>query len=228
MSRKTKIKTALITGASSGIGEAIGSALREDGYDVYGIGRKDSDIACDLRDTKALHVEIKKLLKTTDIDLLVNCAGLGVFEPHEELSLSKIEELIDVNLKAPIILINLCLRSLKKTEGHIINISSIEATRHSKFSALYTATKSGLRDFSLSLFEELRRSGVRVTSVNPDLTKTAFFDELNFEPSSKNQTYIEPKDLAKTVLHVVKSPFTITDITVRPQKFEIIRKQNRL
>jgi hypothetical protein len=73
-------------------------------------------------------------------------------------SIAKIEELIAVNLKAPIILSNLCLRSLKKTKGNIINITSVEATKHSKFSALYTATKSGLRDFSLSLFEELRKS----------------------------------------------------------------------
>ena len=121
-------------------------------------------------------------------------------------------------------LTNLCLRSLKKTKGHIINISSIEATKHSRFSALYTATKSGLRDFSLSLFEELRKSEVRVTNINPDLTKTAFFDELNFEPSNRENTHIKPQDIAKTVLHVIKSPFVTTDITLQPQKFEILKK----
>lgn len=215
------MKTALVTGSSSGIGKAIRDELEKNGYIVYGISRKNAEIICDLRDTKALRVEIKKLLKTTDIDLLINSAGLGVFEPHEELSLDKIEELIDVNLKAPIVLTNLCLRSLKKTKGHIINISSIEATRHSKFSALYTATKSGLRDFGLSLFEELRKSGVRVTIINPDITKTAFFDKLKFEPTSKKETYLLAEDIAKTALLVVKSPFVITDITVRAQKFEL-------
>jgi len=218
------MKTALITGSSSGIGKAIRTELEKNDYKVYGVSRKNGEIICDLKDTKALHVKIKEFLKTTDIDLLINCAGVGVFAPHEEISFKKINELIDVNLKAPIVLTSLCLRSLKKTKGHIINIASVEATKHSKFSALYTATKSGLRDFSLSLFEELRKSGVRVTNINPDITKTAFFDELSFEPSNKEDTYIKPEDIAKTLMHVIKSPFVVTDITVRPQKLEILKK----
>ena len=222
--KRAQMKVALVTGSSSGIGKAISSELKHNGYKVYGISREGGDILCDLQDIKSLHVEIKKLLKTTDINLLINCAGVGVFAPHEEISLDKIEELIDVNLKAPIVLTNLCLRSLKKTKGHIINISSVEATKHSKFSALYTATKSGLRDFSLSLFEELRRSGVRVTSINPDMTKTAFFDELSFEPSDKEDTHIKPEDIAKTVLQIIESPYVTTDITIRPQRLEIVKK----
>ena len=218
------MKTALVTGSSSGIGKAICDVLKEHDYEVYGISRNDAKIICDLRDTKSLHVKIKEFLKTTDVDLLVNCAGVGVFSPHEELSLDQIEKLIDVNLKAPILLTNLCLRSLKKTKGHIINISSIEATRHSKFSALYTATKSGLRDFSLALFEELRKAEVRVTSINPDMTKTAFFDELNFKPSNNENCCLLPQDVAKTLLKVIKSPLVVTDITVRAQKFGITKK----
>ena len=218
------MKTAVVTGSSSGIGKAICNKLRNNEYKVYGISRNSGEIICDLQDTKALHVEIKKLLKSTDIDLLVNCAGVGAFAPHEEINLDKIDELINVNLRAPIVLINLCLRSLKKTKGHIVNISSIEATKHSKFSALYTATKSGLRDFSLSLFEELRRSGVRVTSINPDMTQTTFFDKLNFKPSSKEDTHIKAEDIAKTLMQIVKSDFVVTDITIRPQKLEIIKK----
>jgi len=219
------MKIALVSGASSGIGKAIKVELEKNGYKVFGISRKNGEIICDLRDTKSLYVEIKKFLKTTDINLLVNCAGVGVFAPHEELNLEQIETLIDVNLKAPIVLTNLCLRSLKKTKGHIINISSIEATRHSKFSALYTATKSGLQNFSLSLFEELRKSEVRVTNINPDLTKTTFFNNLNFKPSSKKDTFILPANVANTILHIINSPIVITDITIRAQKFEIIRKK---
>ncbi len=219
------MKIALVTGASSGIGEAICNELKANGYKVYGIGRNSGEIICDLKDTKSLHVKIKKFLKTTNINLLVNCAGVGVFTPHEELNIEQIETLIDVNLKAPIILTNLCLRSLKKTKGHIINVASIEATRHSKFSALYTATKSGLRDFSLTLFEELRKAEVRVTNINPDITKSNFFDKLQFEPSYKKEdTFLLPQNIAKTLLHVIESPLVITDITVRAQKFEITKK----
>jgi len=218
------MKTALMTGANSGIGKAIREELVKDDYKVFNIGRDGADITCDLQNSRLLEKRVKEFLKTTDVNLLVNCAGVGIFQPHEELSLKKIDELIDVNLKAPVLLCNLCLRSLKKTKGCIINISSIEATQHSKFSALYTATKSGLRDFSLTLFEELRKSEVRVTNINPDITKTAFFDDLQFEPIDDKQSYIDPKDLAKSVIGTINSPFVTTDITLRAQKFAIKKK----
>lgn len=210
-------KTAIVTGYSSGIGKAICESLVDNNYTVIKLKSR-------LQDTKELELEVKALLKDIDIDLLINCAGVGIFKPHEEISISKIKELIDVNLTAPIILSNLCLRTLKKTKGHIINIASVEATRHSKFSALYTATKAGLRNFSLSLFEELRRSDVKVTNINPDLTKTNFFDEFNFEPSENKNAYLLPEEIAKSVLKILEFDGVITDITVRPQRLEIKKK----
>ncbi|RXK10232.1 short-chain dehydrogenase [Halarcobacter bivalviorum] len=208
---------AIVTGYSSGIGQAIAKILEENSYEVIRLNSR-------LNDKKALEKEVKQELKKAEIDLLINCAGVGVFKPHEEISLDKIQELIDVNLTAPIVLTNLCLRSLKKTKGHIINISSIEATRHSKFSALYTATKAGLRNFSLALFEELRRSDVRVTNINPDLTKTNFFEEFNFEPSNNKNAHLNPDNIAKQVLEIVQFDGVITDITLRPQRLEIKKK----
>ncbi|MDX9744874.1 MAG: SDR family oxidoreductase, partial [Arcobacteraceae bacterium] len=166
----------IVTGYSSGIGEAICEKLEVHGYEIIKLNAR-------LEDSKNVEKEVKEILKTIDIDFLINCAGVGIFEPHEELNTKQIEKLIAINLTAPILLSNLVLRSLKKTKGNIINITSIEATRHSKFSALYTATKSGLRDFSLSLFEEVRKSGVKVTSINPDMTMTPFFDTLQFKAS---------------------------------------------
>lgn len=211
------MKKAILTGYSSGIGKAICSCLEENGFEVLKLKSR-------LEDVKSLEKEVKNLLKTNDISLLVNCAGVGIFKPHEEISILKIQELINVNLTAPIILSNLCLRSLKKTKGHIINIASIEATRHSKFSALYTATKSGLRDFGLALFEELRRSDVKVTTINPDLTKTNFFDEFNFEPSEKKEAHLLAEDIAKSVLKIIEFDGVVTDITIRPQRLEIKKK----
>ena len=212
-------KNAIVTGYSSGIGLAICEKLEQNNYNIIKLTSR-------LDDLNSVEKEIKDILKKQDIDLLVNCAGVGIFQPHEEISIVKIKELIDVNLTAPIVLSNLCLRSLKKTAGHIINITSVEATKHSKFSALYTATKSGLRDFGLCLFEELRKSGVAVTSINPDLTTTSFFDDLQFEPSSKDDTYLLPQTIAQTVLDVLNTNGVITDLTVRPQKFDIKRKTN--
>lgn len=212
-----KTKKAIVTGYSSGIGKAIVHSLERDGYTIIQLKSR-------LEDLKSLEKEVNEILKNNEIDLLVNCAGIGIFEPHEEISVVKIKELIDINLTAPIILSNLLLRSLKETKGTIINITSIEATKHSKFSALYTATKSGLRDFGLCLFEELRRSGVRVTNINPDITQTNFFDDLKFEPSKKEDTYLLPETIAKTVIDILHTEGVITDLTIRPQRFELSRK----
>ncbi len=211
-------KKAMVTGYSSGIGKEIATHLENNGYEIIKLQAR-------LENISEVEQEVKALLKNTQIDVLINCAGLGVFVPHEEVSLSKIKEMIDVNLTAPIILSNLLLRSLKKTQGHIINITSIEATKHSKFSALYTATKSGLRDFGLCLFEEVRKSGVKVTSINPDITKTDFFENLQFEPSSKEHTFLLAQSIAKNVLDILNFDGVITDITVRAQYFEIKRKK---
>lgn len=211
------MKKAIVTGYSSGIGKAIVNTLESNGYKILKLNSR-------LEDVFNLEKEIKEILKNHDVSLLVNCAGVGIFKPHEEISISKIKEIIDVNLTAPIILSNMLLRSLKKTKGHIINIASVEATRHSKFSALYTATKSGLRDFGLALFEELRRSDVKVTTINPDLTKTNFFDEFNFEPSESKNAHLLANDIAQEVLNIIKFNGVVTDITIRPQRLEIKKK----
>ena len=208
---------AIVTGHSSGIGKAICEKLEQNDFNIIKLTSR-------LEDLVSLEKEVKQVLKLDDIDLLINCAGVGVFQPHEEISIGKIKELIDVNLTAPIVLSNLCLRSLKKTQGHIINITSIEATKHSKFSALYTATKSGLRDFGLCLFEEVRKSGVRVTSINPDMTDTNFFNNLQFETSTKEDTFLLPHTIANTVIDVIQAKGVISDLTIRPQKFDINKK----
>lgn len=208
---------AVVTGYSSGIGKAICEKLEHNGYEIIKLQSR-------LEDTISLRNEVKELLKKTDINLLINCAGIGIFEPHEEISAKNIERLISINLTAPILLSNLFLRSLKKTKGHIVNITSIEATRHSKFAALYTATKSGLRDFSLALFEEVRKDGVKVTSINPDMTMTPFFDNLKFKPSSKEGNHLLASEVADTVYEVLNSKIAITDLTIRSQYFGIEKK----
>jgi len=212
------MKNAIVTGYSSGIGYAICNKLQKSGYHIIKLKSR-------LENTKDLENEIKNILKSKDIDLLINCAGVGIFQPHEEISIIKIKELIDINLTAPIILTNLLLRSLKKTKGIIVNIGSIEATKHSKFSALYTATKSGLRDFGLCLFEEVRKSEVRVTTINPDLTHSNFFDKLQFEPSQKENYALDPEDIANAVLDTINFKGVVTDITIRAKLFAIQKKK---
>lgn len=226
--------TAIVTGTSSGIGEAIAHMLLDEGYTVIGLSRRkgsiDHDgfhhIPCDLSDTRAIESIKHTLLAHSDLSLLVNCAGFGRFEPHEELSPSTITDMISLNLSAPILLTNLLLRSLKHNRGSIVNITSIEATRSSKFSALYTATKAGLRAFGHSLFEEVRASGVGVVTINPDMTDTAFFDDLRFGVGEGEDTKLFAEDVAdalRNLLHL-REGLSVTELTIRPRRFGITKK----
>lgn len=183
-------------------------------------------IPCDLRETAALEA-LKTDLLANDLSLLVNAAGFGRFEPHEELTTSTISDMISLNLTAPILLTNLLLRRIKEGEGTIINITSIEATRSSKFSALYSATKAGLRAFGHSLFEEVRSSSVRVITLNPDMTDTPFFDSLRFGVGDNEKTKLFASDIAHTVQHLLQARegVVITDLVIRPQKFGISKKR---
>ncbi|WP_200762221.1 SDR family oxidoreductase [Nitrosophilus alvini] len=233
------MKTALVTGATSGIGEAIALKLLDMNYKVYGVARdfekltiEDENfikVELDLSCTKTVNSVISDLNKHTLFDVLVNSAGFGLFGPYEDISVESLEQLIDTNLKAPLIITKLLLKNLKKTKGFIINISSIEAIKNSRFSAAYSATKAGLRHFSLSLFEEVRKSGVKVVSINPDMTKTPFYDELRFSTSKDPLSYITPKCISDTVEYILtaREGTVITDITLRPQIVKIEKKSSK-
>ena len=228
-------KIALVTGSSSGIGEAISHRLLELGYSVYGLARRQEQklnseyfhpISCDITDADALESTIKSLASQHDFDVLIHSAGLGRFEPHEEMNVKMIKQIIDTNLTAPIIISSLLLRSLKKTRGTLINITSIEALKASKFSAAYSASKAGLHHFGSSLFEEVRKAGVNVVSIHPDLTQTPFFDELHFEPKEDDSMHLKPDDIAQAVEDILsmREGVSITEVTIRPQQFGIKKK----
>lgn len=209
----------IVTGSSSGIGRAIKKELEKNGFEVISLKSR-------LQNFAKLEAEIKEILRGGEIDFLINSAGVGVFEPLETISIKKIEELITINLTAPIILTKLLLPSLKKTKGTIINITSIEALRASKFSSIYSASKAGLRHFGATLFEEVRRDGVKVCSINPDVSDTEFFQKnrLKFEPIREEEFVINPEEIAKLALTILINKSVISDITIRPQKVGIKKR----
>lgn len=230
------MKKALVSGASSGIGKEIAKKLLLNGYKVLGIGRdftkcdiKDKDfypLVCDLKDKKELHSFLQKY-KKEDISILVNCAGFGRFAPHEEISISDIEDMVQVNLTTPLLLTKTFLRTLKKNRGYIFNICSISGIKQAPFGAVYGATKAGLRHFGSSLFLEARKSGIKVVNINPDITDTPFFEKLNFGVTNDPLSFIEPACIADIIEEVLnkKDGTVITDITVEPQLFKIDKKR---
>ncbi|WP_373002760.1 SDR family NAD(P)-dependent oxidoreductase [Sulfurimonas sp.] len=229
------MKRAIITGASSGIGKEICKRLLELHYEVIGISRSITDeefntphftpLQANLSDEKSTLLTCNSL-KDEKIDMLINCAGFGRFEPHEELSPKTITDMTFLNLTAPMLLTNALLRSLKKNDGYLININSIEAIKTSKFAGVYSATKAGLKAFSDSLFEETRKSGLSVTNINPDMTQTSFYDELRFDTSDKEEERLLASDIADAVEHILtmRKGAVISDYTIRSLKFGISKK----
>ncbi|MCY6484936.1 SDR family NAD(P)-dependent oxidoreductase [Clostridium aestuarii] len=231
------MKTAIVTGASSGIGFEISKKLLKMGYKIYGFGRDFSKvnledtnfikIACDITKTGDLCEKIKEIRKKEKIYMLVNNAGVGYFGPHEELNPKKIHSMVATNLEVPIILTQLLLRDLKKNKGYIINISSITAKKSSTYGCAYAATKAGLTHFSKSLFDEIRKTGAKVITIHPDMTKTAFYDNLNFREGDIPESYITPQCIADAVKMVLsqRQGTVVTDITLQPERHMITRKK---
>lgn len=230
------MKTAVVTGASSGIGKEIVSRLLKLNYRVIGISRtviyenfnhkNFSPLQVNLADEDST-LFVCKTIKKENISMLINCAGFGRFEPHEELSPNTITDMVFLNLTAPMLLSNALLRDLKLNDGYLININSIEAIKRSKFAGVYSATKAGLKAFSDSLFEETRKSGLSITNINPDMTQTNFYDELRFDTSDKTEEKLIASDIADAVEHIInmRKGAVVSDYTIRSLKFGIKKKK---
>ena len=228
-------KIALITGASSGIGKALALRLLKMDFHVMGVSRHSDAtlesnssfefVKCDLSDEKQT-LQLCEKLKKLPIHILINNAGFGRFAPHEELSGETIIKMNFLNLTAPMLITNATLRSLKKESGYLININSIEALKTSKFSALYSATKTGLKAFGDVLFEETRKSELSVTNINPDMTRSNFYDALRFETSSKEDEHLLAEDIADALTHILtmRKGAVVSEYTVRSLKFGIAKK----
>lgn len=233
------MKTAIVTGASSGIGLAICKKLVAMNYRVYGLARDFSKakfkhaefktLACDVTNSKQLEQCVETIFENEEkLDVLVNNAGVGFFAPHEEIKIKDIERLVQTNLQAPLILTRLVLRKLKQSEGFIINIASITAVKSSPIGSAYAATKAGLKHFSDSLYEEVRKHGVRVTTLLPDMTKTPFYDRLHFKEHDDTDSHITAECVADAVETVLKQRegTVLTEIIIRPQKHQIEKKKS--
>jgi short-subunit dehydrogenase len=231
------MRTAIVSGASSGIGLSVVTKLVTLDYRVYGFARDFSrtkfvhdnffPIVCDVTDTHTLQRVLKEILgKEKSVDVLINNAGAGYFAPHEEISLAHLEEMVRTNLLAPLVLSHLLLRALKKSRGFVINISSASALKSSVFGCAYAATKAGLRHFGISLFDEVRKSGVKVVTINPDITRTDFYEHANFKEHSDPQSYLTADSIAAMIENILMQPegTIISEITIRPQRHLLEKK----
>lgn len=185
---KTGRGTALITGASTGIGLATARALRDAGYRVFGTSRRGNAagvdgvtmLTCDVTDDTSVKKVVADVVERSgQIDVLVNNAGVGLFSAAEESSIRQAQEIFDVNFFGVVRMTNAVLPIMRRQgNGRIINMSSILGLIPAPYSTLYSATKHAVEGYSESLDHEVRSFGVRVVLVEPGYTRTSFEENL--------------------------------------------------
>lgn len=199
----TNVKIALVTGASSGIGEATAQRLATAGYKVYGTSRRGVQagkqsfemLALDVTSDESVAAAVSEVIRRDGrIDLLVNNAGFGVAPGGaEESSIEQARSIFETNFFGLIRMTRAVLPQMRhQGSGHIINISSVLGFLPMPYGALYAATKHAVEGYSESLDHELRTRGIRVSIIEPAYTKTPF--DANFiEPDVKLDEYREAR-----------------------------------
>jgi NAD(P)-dependent dehydrogenase (short-subunit alcohol dehydrogenase family) len=180
-------KVALVTGASSGIGQVTAQALANAGYRVFGTSRKAAVslpgvtmLVCDVTDDVSVRAVVEEVVRQAGrIDLVVNNAGIGLLGGAEESSIAQAQRLFDVNVFGVARVVNAVLPVMRKQKrGRIINMSSILGLIPSPFNAFYASTKHAIEGYTESLDHEVRAFGIRVVLVEPGLTRTSFEENL--------------------------------------------------
>jgi NAD(P)-dependent dehydrogenase (short-subunit alcohol dehydrogenase family) len=178
-------KIAIVTGASSGIGQAAAEQLAKAGYKVYGTSRRDAQggprafemLALDVTSDASVAAAVNQVLQREGrIDLLVNNAGFGVAPAAaEESSMQLAQSIFDTNFFGMVRMVRAVAPHMRRRgSGRIINISSVLGFLPMPYVALYSASKHAMEGYSESLDQELRTQGIRVSLVEPAYIKSPF------------------------------------------------------
>ena len=222
------VKTAFVTGATSGFGRAIATRLLRDGWCVVATGRRAERLqplrdafgeavhiaAFDMRDADAMQLAIDVLPpEFARIDLLVNNAGLALgTAPAQRADLAQWRQMIDTNITSLVTLTHALLPRLIEARGLIVNISSIAASYPYGGGNVYGGTKAFVTQFSLGLRSDLHGTGVRVTSIEPGMAETEFTlvrtsgDQAASDALYQGVTPITAEDIADQVMWLAQLP----------------------
>jgi 3-hydroxy acid dehydrogenase / malonic semialdehyde reductase len=223
-------KTAIVTGASSGIGQAIARALHANGARVAGGSRRreqlETEIALELDVTDPASCE-RFVADAVDqlggLDILVNNAGLGLGrDPFDKSTEEDEETVLETNVHGLLRMTRLCLPHLRDG-GHIVNMGSIAGRQAYENAAVYVASKFAVRGFTYALREDLLGRSIHLTTVDPGLVETNFSrvrfrgDEEKAAAVYANVEPVRPEDVAECVIFVLTRPphVNIDEIVVK-------------
>jgi NADP-dependent 3-hydroxy acid dehydrogenase YdfG len=208
-------KVVIVTGASSGVGEAAARLFARRGAKVVLAARTADKIETLARETGGLAVptdvtrrsDLESLVEKTiaahgHLDVVVNNAGFNSRGDLDTLTLDAIEAVIDTNLKAPLLLTRIAMPHLRKSRGVVINVASIAGHVPLPGESPYCASKWGLRGFTFAVREELRNDGVALCAVSPGPIETPFLlDDLDHAPDLVfSQPFLTAEQVAEAVV----------------------------
>lgn len=224
-------KTAFVTGATSGFGEAIARRLSKEGYKIVALARREDRlkklanelgdthiIVADIRDKEAVFKAVESLPdKFKDIELLVNNAGMALgLEKTIDAKVEDFEAMIDTNVKGLIYSTKAVLPLLYKQEkGYIFNLGSTAGSWPYPGSNVYGATKAFVKQFSLNLRNDLVGTNIRLTNIEPGLCKTEFSevrfrgDKVKADSLYENTNFITSEDIATILVNCLNMPGSV-------------------
>lgn len=210
----------LVTGASRGIGKTIAKSLQNYG-NVYVTARSEEKLkefgnemyfVCDLSKEDDL-LKLGDFIQEKGIDILVNNAGNYTYCGIEDTEISKLNEILSINLKAPIYLMHSAVPHMKENKfGRIINIGSISGVMGEAYASMYSATKAGLIGLSKATGLELAEFGITVNTINPgwvdtELGKSSIedseFSEEEILESIPQRRFVKPEEIAGLVKYLI-------------------------
>ena len=227
-------KTAIITGGTKGIGLGIANSLLENGYNVVITSRSEESakgiastlaekygdsiygIGCDVRnyDSQVACVD-RTVAKFGSVDIMIANAGVGHFASIEDLSIENWNATIETNLTGVFYSTKASIKALKKSKGYLITIASLAGTNFFPKGSAYNASKFGLVGFTQSVMLDLRKYGIKVTTIMPGSVSTHFNGHT---PNEEDSWKIQPEDLGQIVVDLLNmNPRTLpSKIEVRP------------
>jgi 3-oxoacyl-[acyl-carrier protein] reductase len=221
-------KTAVVTGASRGIGAAVARMLHDRGVNLGLASRSGDDLgltnvvakACDVRDLDAL-IQLceETAARFGGIDIVVPNAGVGAYGPFLELSREHLDEMLDVNLKGTVYAVRAALPHMLGREGDVVTLASEAGRRGLPYEAVYCASKFGQVGLTRALDHELREHGIRCTNVCPGGVATDFaLEEGRGRTEDVLPGMMTAEDVAEVVVFVLERPrhMRILETAFRP------------